>query len=215
MVINNDITSRMLMSKIEKMWELSQVKLESIIKSESKINGTPLFTVDGIYTTRGWTEWTHGFLYGSALLHFDATNSSKALDYGVENIVSKMANHVTHFGVHDHGFNNISTYGNLLRLIQEGRVENNLWKKNFCELALKASGAVQGRRWTQLSNDSGYIYSFNGPHSLFADTIRSLRTLAVAWQLGHDLFDENDKRISLLERLLQHAVTTARYNSTL
>ena len=25
----------------------------------------------------------------------------------------------------------------------------------------------------------GYIYSFNGPHSLFVDTIRSLRALAL------------------------------------
>ena len=34
-----------------------------------------------------------------------------------------MATHVTHIGVHDHGFNNVSTYGNLRRLIREGRVE--------------------------------------------------------------------------------------------
>jgi hypothetical protein len=59
---------------------------------------------------------------------------------------------------------------------------------------------------------SGYIYSFNGPHSLFSDTIRSLRSLAVAHQLGHRLMGENDQPISLLERLIQHARTTARYN---
>ena len=29
-----------------------------------------------------------------------------------------MSAHVTHMGVHDHGFNNISTYGNLLRLMR-------------------------------------------------------------------------------------------------
>ena len=33
-----------------------------------------------------------------------------------------MAPHVSHVGVHDHGFNNVSTYGNLLRLAREGRV---------------------------------------------------------------------------------------------
>ena len=31
---------------------------------------------------------------------------------------------------------------------------------------------------------SGYVYSFNGPQSLFADTIRSMRSLVVAHQLG-------------------------------
>ena len=34
-----------------------------------------------------------------------------------------MAPHVTHMGVHDHGFNNVSTYGALRRLILEGRFE--------------------------------------------------------------------------------------------
>jgi hypothetical protein len=58
----------------------------------------------------------------------------------------------------------------------------------------------------------GYIYSFNGPHSLFADTIRSLRSLAVAHRLGHVLLGENDVRISMLERLIHHARTTARYS---
>ena len=48
----------------------------------------------------------------------------------------------------------------------------------------------------------GFIYSFNGPHSLFIDTIRSLRSLALAHQLGHVLMGEHDSRISLLERLI-------------
>ena len=33
-----------------------------------------------------------------------------------------MASHLTHVGVHDHGFNNVSTYGNLWRLMREGRI---------------------------------------------------------------------------------------------
>ena len=78
-------------------------------------------------------------------------------------------------GVHDHGFNNISTYGNLRRLMNEGRIEENQREWDFYELALKCSGAVQARRWTHTDDNGGYIYSFNGPHSLFADTIRSLR----------------------------------------
>jgi unsaturated chondroitin disaccharide hydrolase len=125
--------------------------------------------------------------------------------------VQEMASHVSHFGVHDHGFNNVSTYGNLLRLMNEGRVEENEWQRNFLELALKISGAVQARRWTSLP-EGGFIYSFNGPHSLFADTIRSLRSLAVAHQLGHRLTDENDISVSLLQRLIQHVTSTAAYS---
>ena len=123
-----------------------------------------------------------------------------------------MAAHVTHAGVHDHGFNNVSTYGNLLRLMNEGRIPEDAWERAFYELALKSSGAVQARRWTRIAGGGGFIYSFNGPHSLFVDTIRSLRSLALAHSLGHVLMEENDRRVSLLERLLLHARATARYS---
>jgi unsaturated chondroitin disaccharide hydrolase len=123
-----------------------------------------------------------------------------------------MANHVSHVGVHDHGFNNVSTYGNLWRLAREGRLTIEEGERHFYELALKVSGAIQAARWTELPEGLGYIYSFNGPHSLFADTIRSLRSLAVAHQLGQVLMGEQDRQISLLDRLLRHAETTARYN---
>jgi len=120
-----------------------------------------------------------------------------------------MAAQISHVGVHDHGFNNISTYGNLLRLMREGRIPHNQREQELYELALKVSGAVQAARWTCIANGQGFIYSFNGPHSLFIDTLRSLRSLAVAHQLGHVLIAEGDRRISLLGRLLEHAETTA------
>ena len=44
------------------------------------------------------------------------------LDLAIDNIKNKMTSHVSHFGVHDHGFNNLSTYGNLLRLMNEGKI---------------------------------------------------------------------------------------------
>ena len=114
--------------------------------------------------------------------------------------------------MHDHGFNNVSTYGNLLRLMNEGRIPENAWERRFYELALKASGAVQAARWSPIHGGGGFIYSFNGPHSLFVDTIRSLRALAVAHRLGHALMGENDERISLLGRLVDHGRATARYS---
>ena len=42
--------------------------------------------------------------------------------------------------------------------------------------------------------------------------MRSLRSLALAHQLGQKLFAEGGREISLLKRLIQHARTTARYN---
>ena len=75
-----------------------------------------------------------------------------------------MAHHITHTGVHDHGFNNVSTYGNLLRLMIEGRIPFDEREKDFYELALKCTGAVQASRWSKTASGGGYIYSFNGPH---------------------------------------------------
>ena len=58
---------------------------------------------------------------------------------------------------------------------------------------------------------AGYIYSFNGPHSLFVDTMRTIRILGVAWQLGHYLAHENDRRADLLKRSVLHGWTTNQY----
>ncbi|HUV96413.1 MAG TPA: hypothetical protein VMV98_03000, partial [Acidobacteriaceae bacterium] len=63
-----------------------------------------------------------------------------------------------------------------------------------------------------LPNGLGYICSFNGSHSLFIDTIRTLRICDVAHMLGHTLVGEQDKHISLLARAMTHARTSAQYN---
>ena len=209
--INNDLQPADLKNKIARLWELSAPKIWSISKDDKPGSATPVYTVRGKYTARGWTEWTQGFVYGSAILQFDATGDESFLNYGREQTLKRMAHHITHIGVHDHGFNNVSSYGNLWRLMNEGRIATDEWEKNFYELALKNSGAVQASRWTRTSNGEGYIYSFNGPHSLFADTIRSLRALAVSHKLGHVLMGEKDAQISLLRRLVEHAKTTAQY----
>src|ERR1035441_1363304 len=182
-----------------------------IPRDRAPANGAPVFTVGGKYTSRGWTEWTQGFQFGSAILQFDATGDAEFLEIGRRRTVDLMAPHLSHTGVHDHGFNNVSTYGNLLRLMTEGRIAENLWERRFYQVALKVSGAAQAARWSRTAEGGGYIYSFNGPHSLFVDTIRTLRAPAVSHLLGHVLMGENDRRISLIDRVAQHARATARY----
>jgi hypothetical protein len=206
--IRHDLTVGHFSQKLARLWEVSAPKILSLHAEEKQGSATAVFTIKGKYTARGWTEWTQGFVYGSAILQYDATGDNCFLALGRDRIRERMAPHITHTGVHDHGFNNISTYGNLLRLMGEGRIPHDAREKDFYELALKCSGAVQASRWTTTS-DGGYIYSFNGPHSLFADTIRSLRSLAVSHALGHLLMGEGDEKFSLLDRLLQHAKTTA------
>lgn len=210
--IDSNLTPSALLPLIQCMWEASAQSLDSIRNSWDPQSGSPVFTVQGQYTAQGWTEWTQGFHFGSEILQYDGTSEQRFLESGRESTVDLMAPHVSHVGVHDHGFNNVSTYGNLRRLMLEGRIPHDSRELEFYELGLKLSGAVQAARWSSTIDGDGYIYSFNGPHSLFSDTIRSLRALAVAHQLGHRLMGENDAPISLLDRLLQHARSTARYN---
>src|SRR4026208_1673858 len=123
--IDNKLSVKDLESLLQNFWKLSGEKILNIEKNYDLSKGAPVYTVDGKYTTRGWTEWTQGFQFGSALLQFDATGDRPFLDYGKKQTVSSMAPHISHTGVHDHGFNNVSTYGNLLRLAREGKMETN------------------------------------------------------------------------------------------
>lgn len=202
---------RALAKKVSNLWTTAAQKIQSLDTSWKPSAGSPVFTVAGRYTSKGWTEWTQGFQFGMPLLQFDATGDNVFLALGRDRTMARMAPHLTHTGVHDHGFNNVSTYGNLWRLMNEGRIPEQSWERRTYELALKVSGAVQASRWTGLPDGLGYIYSFNGPHSLFVDTVRSLRALALSHHLGHVLQIENDARISLLERLKAHALATARF----
>jgi hypothetical protein len=210
--IDTNLTETGLRKKIDSLFSAAANKIRSLEASWDPSKGSPVFTVDGKYTSRGWTEWTQGFQFGSAILQYDATGDKQFLEIGRNHTLQVMAPHITHVGVHDHGFNNVSTYGNLLRLMNEGAIADNTWERRFYELALKCSGAVQAARWTRIAEGGGFIYSFNGPHSLFVDTIRSLRALAISHRLGHVLMGENDRRFSLLGRLIDHARATARYS---
>ena len=211
MRIDDSLQPAALLPALERFWKLSGDKIDQLVRHYDPAKGSPVFTVAGKYTTRGWTEWTEGFHYGSAFLQFDATNERRFAGIAEQYTVGRMASHVSHIGVHDHGFNNLSTYGNWLRLLRENRLATDPARLDFCELALKVSGAVQAARWSPI-HGGGYIYSFNGPHSLFVDTIRSCRIVLVAHALGHRLMGENDAAISLLERALQHADATAKFS---
>ena len=209
--INQTLKPSDLSTRLQRFWELSGSKIDLIQKEYDSSKGSPVFTDNGNYTTRGWTEWTQGFQFGSAILQYDATGEKRFFEYGRKKTVEVMAPHISHTGVHDHGFNNVSTYGNLLRLMKEEKIPFNEWEKNFYELALKISGAVQANRWTVTKN-GGFIHSFNGAHSLFVDTIRSCRSLVLSHALGHVFQGEGDMKIDLLERALFHMRATADYS---
>src|SRR5690242_15298826 len=131
--------ARELVGGIERTFALSAQKIQALEDSWKPEDGAPVFTVEGRYSARGWTEWTQGFQFGAALLQFDATGDRAFLELGRSRTVERMAPHLTHAGVHDHGFNNVSTYGNLWRLAREGRFDAGDWERRFYELALQVS----------------------------------------------------------------------------
>src|SRR4051794_2422930 len=111
MKTDSKISLQSLEPAVRRMFELSAAKIRSLQDHWNPSAGSPVFTVSGRYTSRGWTEWTQGFQFGSAILQFDATGDREFLDIGRKWTVDVMAPHITHMGVHDHGFNNVSTYG--------------------------------------------------------------------------------------------------------
>jgi hypothetical protein len=211
MDIDHALTPGALAGRIDRLWEVSASKIRAIERHHPAGRDTLVYTVDGRYTSRGWTEWTLGFRYGSALLQFDATGDRRFFETGRRGTFDALDAHLTDMGVHDHGFTIVSTYGNLLRLAREEKIAANEAERRLYETALKCSGSVQAHRWTALGPRDGFICSFNGPHSLFVDTMRTLRALALAHGLGAVLLEEGGARVSLLARLIRHARTTATY----
>lgn len=209
--IDRPRTAGELVPAIDRMFELSAGKIRALEESWQPEDGAPVFTVEGRYRSRGWTEWTQGFQFGSAILQFDATGDREFLDLGRRRTVERMSAHLTHTGVHDHGFTNVSSYGAMWRLAREGRYDASEWELAYYALALKVSGAIQARRWTRVEGGGGFIHSFNGPQSLFVDTMRSLRALALSHRLGHRLLEEQDAPVNLLSRLVWHAYSTASF----
>ena len=125
--------------------------------------------------------------------------------------LTRMAPHLTHMGVHDHGFNNVSTYGALWRMAREGRIEADDWEVRFYELALEGQRRRSG---AALDVDPGrrvhpFVQRRTFPvrrHDPIAAGARA------AHHLGHRLVEEQDAQVNLLARLLQHAHATATYN---
>jgi hypothetical protein len=98
-------TAAGLLPAINRMFDRSAEKIRAIEAAWRPEDGSPVFTVDGVYKSRGWTEWTQGFQFGASLLQFDATGDREFLELGRARTLERMAPHLTHTGVHDHGFN--------------------------------------------------------------------------------------------------------------
>ena len=80
--IDTKLTETGLRAKVDRVFSASAEKIRSLESSWDPAQGSPVFTVNGRYTSRGWTEWTQGFQFGSAILQFDATADKEFLEIG-------------------------------------------------------------------------------------------------------------------------------------
>ncbi|MCI0492363.1 MAG: glycosyl hydrolase, partial [Planctomycetes bacterium] len=69
--VDHKLTPADLLPKLNRFWSRSAECIDAIENNFPPGSASPVFTVKGRYTARGWTEWTQGFRVGSALLHFD------------------------------------------------------------------------------------------------------------------------------------------------
>ncbi len=94
--INYQLHPADLSPKLKTFFDLSGEKILSIERNYDASKGAPVFTVKGKYSTRGWTEWTQGFQYGSAILQYDATGNEEFLNIGRTKTLEAMAPHISH-----------------------------------------------------------------------------------------------------------------------
>lgn len=146
MHVDTSLEARALLSKANRVFEHASPKIRSLHNTWDPSRGSPVFTVKGAYASRGWTDWTLWFHAGMALLQFDGTDDHELLELGREKTRLHIPVHLSHIGVHDHGFNSVFTNGYLRRLILEGRVPHDPWELEGYELALRHSMSMEGRR---------------------------------------------------------------------
>ena len=80
--IREDLSAVGLEKKVKALFDVSAQKIKSLDATWRPEQGAPVFTIDGKYTSRGWTEWTQGFQFGAEILQFDATGDKQFLELG-------------------------------------------------------------------------------------------------------------------------------------
>jgi len=87
---DSSLTPASLRRDLEHLFQVSEAKIFAIEKRWRSRRGSPVHTVRGRYVPRGWTDWTQGFRFGSALLQYAATGDRKVLKVGREGTLEMM-----------------------------------------------------------------------------------------------------------------------------
>ena len=67
MRIESELRAADLAPALQRLWQASAAKIHDIEESWRSADGAPVYTVEGRYTSRGWTDWTQGFQFGYSI----------------------------------------------------------------------------------------------------------------------------------------------------
>jgi unsaturated chondroitin disaccharide hydrolase len=184
--------------RLERAAEHAAEKLRETMKRWGPDAPAPVHTREGRwYRPQSlWTDWTPGFYAGQMwILH--RLSGERRWREDAERYSRKLEPRRFDRDVHDLGFIFLSTYRRWHELLPEGDPQ-----RERCRDILVTAATVQSYRWNG-GGPHGFIYSFNGPQSLFIDVMMNVRLLF--WAARHGAPEE------VLEKAIEHARTSARY----
>ena len=138
--IKHDLTAAKLVPRsINCLFELSAAKILSLQKTWNPGKGTPVFTVkgnNGPRVDRVDAGLSVRFRAVAFRCHWRTTVSGRS---SANKRIALTATHPMHFGVHDHGFNNISSFNGVFAA-DAGENSIQRIQRDFYELRRKCQG---------------------------------------------------------------------------
>ena len=198
MNIELPIDEAALRDRIEQTFAFGVSQLTGMMKKWPVDSPAPIYTENGVWSRPDfiWTDWCPGFYAGMMWLAYERTREPAWRD-AAEAYTCKLEHRKFDRDVHDLGFIFMSTANRWHNLLADGDPV-----KQWLADMLVTAGTVQSFRWKSTGEDH-YVYSFNGPQSLFIDVMMNIRVLFRAHQLGGSE--------ELYRRAVTHARTTEKY----
>ena len=198
MNLKQSIDEGILRARVGDTFGFGVAQLEKMLPKWPSTKPAPIFTEKGRWSRPDfiWTDWCPGFYAGMMWLAFERTGEMKWRQ-AAEEFTRKLEPRKLDRDVHDLGFIFMSTAERWHHLLPDGDAT-----KQWLRELLVTAGTTQSLRWKDTGEDH-YIFSFNGPQSLFIDIMMNIRLLFRAHQLGG--------AEELYRKAVTHARTTEKY----
>jgi unsaturated chondroitin disaccharide hydrolase len=198
MNLKSEMEKQGLRARLEQTFEFGVAQLEKMLPKWTSDQPAPIYTENGVWSRPDfiWTDWCPGFYAGMMWLAFERTGEVKWRETA-ERYTRKLESRKFDRDVHDLGFIFMSTANRWYNLLPEADATKQ-WLKDV----LITAGTIQSFRWKETGEDH-YVYSFNGPQSLFIDIMMNVRILFRAHELGGEE--------ELYRKAVTHARTTEKY----